>query len=64
VGNPITLTSTAEAAKSSSQLMRVAEEAIRSLHTFRTQLPLFRKKKTWRTFMQPDPDPQGVKEQK
>jgi hypothetical protein len=33
VGNPITLSSTAEAAKNSSQLMRVAEEAIRSVST-------------------------------
>ena len=40
VGNPITLSSTAEAAKTSSQLMRVAEEAIRSpsIHTVHCRL--------------------------
>ncbi len=44
VGNPITLSSTAEAAKNSSQLMRVAEEAIRSVSTLscRTLLVLSR----------------------
>ena len=43
VGNPITLSSTAEAAKTSSQLMRVAEEAIRSpsIHTVQLHCRLF-----------------------